>query len=108
MGRKQPKRPSAPMPVDPAALPVPELSRQHNKTLRAVLERPTRADIPWRSIVALFKALGAEVSPGRGSRVRVALRGERATFHEPHPQRVTIKGAVESVRGFLDRAGVRS
>jgi len=72
------------------------------------LERPERSDIPWANIESLFTALGAEISEGKGSRVRVALNDVRAVFHRPHPDRVTHKGAVKSVRRFLQEAGVIS
>ena len=65
-----------------------------------------RLDIPWSNVESLFIALGAEISEGRGSRVRVALNDVRAVFHRPHPDRVTNKGAVKSVRRFLQEAGV--
>jgi hypothetical protein len=48
----------------------------------------------------------AEISEGRGSRVRIALNGVRAVFHRPHPQKETDKGAVVSMRRFLTEAGV--
>ena len=50
--------------------------------------------------------MGADVSEGKGSRVRVALNGVRAVFHRPHPQKVTDKGALKSVRRFLLTAGI--
>lgn len=75
-------------------------------TLAAIFETPTRADIDWDDVVSLMYGLGAEVSEGRGSRVRVALNGIRAVFHRPHPRKVTDKGAVKSVREFLVQAGV--
>ena len=56
--------------------------------------------------MTLFEALGATVSQGKGSRVRVLLNDQRAVFHEPHPERVTDKGAVKSVREFLVNAGI--
>ncbi len=56
---------------------------------------------------ALFTALRADISEGRGSRVRVALNEVRAVFHRLHPKRVTSKGAVKSVRRFLQEAGVK-
>ena len=56
----------------------------------------------------LLAALGGEISEGRGSRVRVHLNGIRAVFHRPHPERVTDKGAVSSVRRFLKEAEVIS
>lgn len=52
-------------------------------------------------------ALGAEISEGNGSRVRVKLNDERAVFHRPHPEIVTDKGAVKAVRRFLTNAGVK-
>jgi hypothetical protein len=87
--------------------PRPLLSSRHRGTLAAVFERPNRGDIPWRDIEALFVALGGAVSNGKGSRRRVRLGERRAVFHEPHPERVTDKGAVGSVRDFLVSAGVR-
>jgi len=77
------------------------------KTLQAIFEKPERANIPWRDIEALFIALGAEVSEGRGSRVRVALKNVRAVFHRPHPRKEAAKAAVKSVCRFLEAAGVR-
>ena len=85
----------------------PGLSGRHRKTLEAVYAEPTRANIAWNDVEALFRALGAEVTQGRGSRVRVALGGVRAVFHEPHPEKEISKSAVESVREFLGSAGVR-
>lgn len=82
------------------------MNRKQQKTLEAVFEEPVRANIAWKDIEALFLVLGAEVSEGSGSRVRVALHGVRAVFHRPHPQKETDKGAVKSVRRFLQEAGV--
>jgi hypothetical protein len=50
--------------------------------------------------------LGAEISEGEGSRVRIALNNVRAVFHRPHPKKETDKGAVKSMRRFLIEAGV--
>jgi hypothetical protein len=80
---------------------------KHQKTLEAIFEKPERANILWRDIEALFIALGAEITDGNGSRRRVALKGVRAVFHRPHPQKETDKGAVKSVRRFLEAAGVK-
>ena len=82
------------------------MNRKQQKTLEAIFEEPVRANIAWTDIEALFLVLGAEVSEGSGSRVRVALHGVRAVFHRPHPQKETDKGAVKSVRRFLQEAGV--
>ncbi|MFP4127963.1 MAG: type II toxin-antitoxin system HicA family toxin [Desulfonatronovibrio sp.] len=58
-------------------------------------------------IESLFETLGADLSEGRGARVKVVLNEIRAVFHRPHPERVTNKGTVKSVRRFLQEAGVR-
>ncbi len=81
------------------------MDSKHCKTLEAIFEKPERANIAWRDVEALFIALGAEISEGSGSRVRVALKGVRAVFHRPHPRKETNKGAVKSVRRFLEAAG---
>lgn len=83
------------------------MESKHRKTLEAIFEKPERANIPWREVEALFIALGAEISEGNGSRVRVALKDVRAVFHRPHPRKETNKGAVKSVCRFLESAGVK-
>jgi len=82
------------------------MNKKQRQTLNRILEKPERSDIPWSNIESLFIALGAEISEGRGSRVRVALKDVKAVFHRPYPDRVTEKGAVKSVGRFLKEAGV--
>lgn len=82
------------------------MSRRHNHTLELLFDDPVRSNIAWRDIEAMLLAIGAEVTEGRGSRVRIALHGVRAVFHRPHPQKETDKGAVQSMRRFLLQAGV--
>lgn len=82
------------------------MTGKHRKTLAAVFADPVRANVAWTDVEALFLAAGADVSAGRGSRVRVSLNGVDAVFHRPHPRKETDKGAVESVRRFLREAGV--
>jgi hypothetical protein len=84
-----------------------ELSSKHRRTLQALFEDPVRSDVPWNDVERLLGALGAEITEGSGSRLRVALGGVRAVFHRPHPRRETNKGALKSVRRFLAEAGVQ-
>ena len=72
-----------------------------------IYKKPIQADIPWSDIEGLFIALGGKISEGSGSRVRVKLNNVRAVFHRPHSQKTTDKGAVNSVRKFLENAGVK-
>ena len=83
------------------------MDNKHQRVLEAIFEKPERANIDWKDIETLLLALGAEISEGNGSRVRVALRDVRAVFHRPHPRKDTNKGAVKSVRKFLEAAGVK-
>ena len=82
------------------------MKSKHHKTLQAIFEDPVRANIVWTDIERLLKVLGAEISEGRGSRIRIVLNGVRAVFHRPHPRKETNKGAVKSMRRFLIEAGV--
>lgn len=84
-----------------------KLSSKHNKTLLTIFENPACSDVVWSDIEKLFLALDAEVSEGRGSRVRIYLNGVRAVFHRPHPHKETDKGALKSVRRFLNEAGIK-
>ncbi len=83
------------------------LNRKHQKTLNAIFAKPVQSGIVWAEIEALLMALGAEMSEGNGSRVRIALNDRRAVFHRPHPQKETDKGAVVSMKRFLMEAGVK-
>jgi hypothetical protein len=82
------------------------MNKKQRQTLSKIIEKPERPDIPWNDIESLFVALGADISEGKGSRVRVALNQVRAVFHRPHPKRVTNKASVKSVRRFLIESGV--
>ena len=83
------------------------MNRKHQRTLEAIFSTPVRASINWKDIESLFNALGAKIEEGRGSRVRILVNEEEAVFHRPHPQKETDKGAVVSVRRFLENAGVK-
>lgn len=84
------------------------MNAAQRKTLEAVFERPTRAEVRWSKVEGLVRALGGEVTEGRGSRVRFRLGDRVATFHRPHPKQVTGKGTLEDVRRFLENAGIKS
>ena len=83
------------------------MKRKHQSTLAQIFARPVSGTIRWSDIEALFVALGAEVSEREGSRVGVFLFGEIRVFHRPHPTPDTDKGAVASIRKWLESHGVR-
>ena len=82
------------------------MTKKQGRTLEGIFADPVRANIDWHDVESLLSALGAEITEGRGSRVRVALNGVRAVFHEPHPEKEIGKGMVRSVRDFLTAAGI--
>ncbi len=84
------------------------MNKKHRQLLKTIFENPVRAGILWDDAEKLLIALGAELSEGRGSRLRIALNGARAVFHRPPPRKETDKGAVVSLRRFLTEAKVKS
>ena len=83
------------------------MNTKQQKIYDAIFKNPVQSNIEWQDIENLLKALGASISEGNGSRVRIELNGERAVFHRPHPEKVTDKGAVKSMHRFLENAGVK-
>ena len=83
------------------------MNAKQKKVYEQIFKNPVQANIEWQDIENLLKALGATISEGNGSRVRIELNGERAVFHRPHPEKITDKGAVKSMRRFLENAEVK-
>jgi hypothetical protein len=81
-------------------------ARKHRSLVEKIFREPPPADVRWADVESLLSALGAEISEGRGSRVRLFLNGVRAVFHRPHPRPTMDRGAVRSLRRFLREAGV--
>lgn len=74
--------------------------------MELIFARPISGNIKWADIESLLIELGAELSEREGSRVGVRLFGERRVFHRPHPSPNTDKGAVASIRKWLQENGV--
>jgi hypothetical protein len=83
------------------------VNNKQQKALEAIFINPPPSNIDWSDIESLLRALGAELSEGSGSRIRIKLNNIRAVFHRPHPQKETDKGAVKSMKRFLESAGVK-
>ena len=81
---------------------------KHKKTIEDVFSSPIKSNLLWTDIEKMLIALKAELSEGRGSRIRVSLNGVRAVFHRPHPRKEADKGAVVSIRRFLKEAGIKN
>jgi len=83
------------------------VNSKQRKTLGNIFQNPVKSSILWSDVESLFKALGAHIEEGSGSRICIMLNGVVAIFHKPHPRKETDKGAIKSVRHFLKNAGVK-
>lgn len=83
------------------------MSKKHKLTFEKIFKNPVQSGVKWTDIEAMLLYLGAEITEGRGSRVRILLNDEEAVFHRPHPKKETDKGALKSMRKFLERAGMK-
>ncbi|MGR3279562.1 type II toxin-antitoxin system HicA family toxin [Acaryochloris marina] len=83
-----------------------------NSKQRKILERlfadPISGNIRWSDIESLLVALGATITEGNGSRIRVVLGDLPAIFHRPHPEPTAGKLLVKAVRKYLKDAGVEN
>ncbi|BET10738.1 hypothetical protein THI4931_17800 [Pandoraea sputorum] len=61
----------------------------------------------WGDVVALFHDLGGELDEREGSRVAVYLFNQVKVLHRPHPSPDMDKGAVASIRKWLEENGVK-
>jgi hypothetical protein len=84
------------------------MNTKNKKILQKIFENPTRSDIEWKSVETLLISLGADISEGRGSRIRIYLNGIKAVFHRPHPQKETDKGTIDSLTRFLNQGGINN
>lgn len=82
------------------------MKARHAKTLQLIVSRPTPAGVKWLDAEALFEALGAEITEAEGSRVTVFLFEQVKVMHRPHPSPDMDKGAVASIRKWLEENGV--
>jgi len=75
--------------------------------LNEIFHEPVKSTVLWSDVESLFRACGAYIEEGSGSRVCILLNDIVAVFHRPHPQKETDKDALKSVRRFLINAGVK-
>ena len=78
------------------------MNKKHQRTLERIFKRPVSGNLPWVDIESLFIALGADVKERVGSRIAVVLFGEVRIFHRPYPSPSTDKGAIASIRKWLE------
>ncbi|BAY93880.1 toxin-antitoxin system, toxin component, HicA family [Tolypothrix sp. PCC 7601] len=57
-----------------------DLNNKQRQILELIFTNPVPSNILWKDIESLFIALGADITQGRGSRVRVKLNDVKAVF----------------------------
>ena len=77
------------------------MNKKQQKILSRITNKPTCAYITWDEARSFFKAIGANVREGEGSRVQIILNTRVLRLHKPHPQKELKKYAVEAIRDFL-------
>lgn len=121
-GFRRPENAAAPCPVAAVKLPSRPpcfmmvlnisailffMKKKHQRTIAQIFRRPVSGGIKWADIESLFIELGAEIQEREGSRIAIILFGQVKVFHRPHPSPDTDKGAVASVRKWLEENGVK-
>lgn len=86
---------------------IASLRKKQRETLNQIFKTPVLSGVKWSNIESLITALGGEIKEGSGSRVRFLLNGSIARFHRPHPSPDTDKGALVSLREWLESIGVK-
>ncbi len=84
-----------------------KLSSKQIKTVGAIFEEPIRSDVEWTDIENLLRGLGAELSEGRGSRVRVISQRGPSCFSSSSSAKRDEQGGAQVSEAISDRSGYR-
>ena len=60
------------------------VSSKQKRTMKRIFEDPISKNILFRDVVSLLESLGAELTEGKGSRLRIFLNGSPHVMHRPH------------------------
>ncbi len=82
------------------------MNAKKHKILSLIFNHPVSGNIHWQEVLELFSEFGAKFEEGAGSRVGIRMFNERRIFHRPHPSPSIDKGAVASIRQWLEVNGV--
>lgn len=80
---------------------------RHHRILQLIFSRPTPAGLKWLDALGLLAGLGATIEEAEGSRVTIFLFEQVRVMDRPHPSPDMDKGAVASLRRWLEENGVR-
>lgn len=80
---------------------------KHQRVLAAIFKNPVQSNVVWKDCEKLLIHLGAVITEAEGSRIKIVLNDKKAVFHRPHPRKETDKGALLSLREYLENAGIK-
>lgn len=79
----------------------------HETTLNQIFAHPINLNLDWKKVQHLLESLGATVEETRHGRFKVELKGNTASFANPHGKDISSKDEVMEIRHFLEKCGVR-
>ena len=80
------------------------VSADHRATLERIFSHPTSANIEWRQVLSLLKAVGSVTEEHNGN-VKVSLGGETEVLRPPREKDVDAQTIVD-LRRMLSKAGL--
>jgi hypothetical protein len=80
------------------------LGSRHRQTVEKIFEHPTSANIEWRQVDSLLRAIGRVESDGNG-KLHVMVGSTPEIVLEPRDKDVSVQTVVD-LRGLLTRAGL--
>ena len=86
------------------------LNNKNKRILERIFTRPIPCDIEFNEVVTLFEALGGrKLEKGKTSGSAVALvlpNNQFVAIHKPHHEKDVDRGAIKSIREFLEENGI--
>ena len=83
------------------------LSSRNRRTLSRIFQHPMAMNLPWRDVIHLLEALGAQIEPASNDKLKVAVNGVERSFRPHQHKTVSNKDEVVELRHFLEEAGCR-
>jgi hypothetical protein len=80
------------------------LAPDHDATLERIFSHPTSANIEWRQVLSLLRAVGSVTEEHNGN-VKVTLGGETEVLRPPREKDVD-KQTIVDLRRMLSSAGL--
>lgn len=84
-----------------------KLNGKQKDALNRIFKKPPLREMPWKDVISLFEALGADIEEKSGSKTRILLGGRVFTCDAPHNPSLATGGLIVRVRKFLEEIGAK-